>query len=251
MHPVRKGRPIPTRSPFVPILLGVIVFVLLLGVGYKFFSHDRDEVGSEEISWFNDDEEDGNSGSDDEEKAENLAILRSLQSSYQRHVLAYQIAEDRYLESLCTWYLTALMLEARSQPFTFASEIPAHDWVAYVDLVESAEELSRSLNIYLKDWATDAEKNELASLQANANGHATMNFEGTGSRLQDAIDAMKKPRFKEVVKVTPNRGTQLLTQGKDMILNISPQVVKEAQSGYENAMSLLKSMRSVVPLSQQ
>jgi hypothetical protein len=167
-------------------------------------------------------------------KKEALAQLQPLIRRFDRKKRAYIISEQGYLEKLYLWMLTFSLLEARSNPGTFAGELPEHEMFSYSDFVESAESLLVDLDVYLDRYSekSDPQYDEIMRTRQEAIEATTLSYPGTGSRLEDAIVAMRSEKFKAVVNETNPRLTTLATVG-------GVQVIDSMSGGLQKALKFL------------
>lgn len=91
-------------------------------------------------------------------KGEALDQLQPLIRRFDRKKKAYEISERHYLEKLYLWTLTFSMLELRSNPGTFAGDLPEHEVFPFSDFAESAENLLADLTVYLNRYAEDSDQ---------------------------------------------------------------------------------------------
>jgi hypothetical protein len=137
-------------------------------------------------------------------KREAFNQLQPLIRRFDRKKMAYEISERQYLEKLYLWTLTFSMLELRSNPGTFAGDLPEHEMFLFSDFTESAESLLSDLTVYLNRYAdgSDAEFEMLVKKKNEASSAVLLSFPGTESRLQDAIVAMRSVEFQAVVNAS-------------------------------------------------
>jgi hypothetical protein len=134
-------------------------------------------------------------------KGEALGQLQPLIRRFDRKKKAYEISERQYLEKLYLWTLTFGMLELRSNPGTFAGDLPEHEVFPFSDFAESAENLLADLTVYLDRYAEDSdpELQMLVQKKNEAGSAVLLSFPGTGCSLRDAVVAMRGAEFQAVV----------------------------------------------------
>ena len=163
------------------------------------------------------------------EKAENLEILLDLNRKYHRKFKAWTLSEALYLEKIHIYLGTFGILELRSNPGTFAGELPEHDFFLFGEFIESAEALQKGLATYLKYYAEsgDSDYGTWQALARTLPQQLSLEFPGTGSRTRDALQAIQTDAYRAVAAETNQNVVKILK------LNISGlgQAIKQWLSG--------------------
>jgi hypothetical protein len=153
-------------------------------------------------------------------KREAFSQLQPLIRRFDRKKMAYEISEQRYLEKLYVWTLTFSMLELRSNPGTFAGDLPEHEVFPFSDFAESAENLLSDLTVYLNRYAEDSdpELEMLVQKKNEASSAVLLSFPGSGCSLQDAVVAMRSADFQAVVNASNPKLAELgMIGGKHVV----------------------------------
>lgn len=155
----------------------------------------------------------GNGSSGNSAAARQLALegVQKTTREFNRRKLAFEIAEDRYFEELHLWGITFAALEARSNPGSFAGDLPKHDEYAYYRYVEAAESMIEEAGIYLDVHCQpgDSIRPSLEQLHDEARNVIAMPPPFTGSRVKDALAAVQSAKFDATVKSTTGLAVQL------------------------------------------
>jgi hypothetical protein len=117
-----------------------------------------------------------------------------------RLIRRYQRAKDQVVRAEASYKIDSAMTILKSfellvhdTPQTF-NPLPDRDRFAFQDFQEAAEDLKPELEIYMDDFATEAELSELKPLLDEVNYVITMPAPGTGNRLLDFIEGLSGPQ---------------------------------------------------------
>ncbi len=155
------------------------------------------------------------------DRVEARRSLDSLIRRYERKKEAYERSEAGYYERLHMWQWTFAMLEARSNPGTFAGEMPGHEEFIYSDFIEAADTAQDALASYINRYVTSAtESTEFYALletEKQLKRDLDTKFPGSSSRMADANAAMQTEEYKAVAKADKEKLKEMV---KNMIIQM-------------------------------
>jgi hypothetical protein len=126
----------------------------------------------------------------------NAAIRR-----YNRREAEWQRSEELYLEGVHLYTLAYAQLYAQKTPGLFAGEVPSHDARAFDDYVEAGETALEEIDYYVEKYhaADDENYPSLEKVREEvADVVETAVYPGSGSKMQDARNAIVSPEYAAV-----------------------------------------------------